>query len=67
MLSTRGSVNIALRNQEQSELQTPPNTSPQANTNTATEEKLVNGLIPNGGLGHDSTDTDKKWCAYYGH
>jgi hypothetical protein len=38
---------------------TPPNTSPQANTNTVTEEKLVNGLIPNGGLGHDSTDTDK--------
>ncbi len=38
---------------------TPPNTSPQANTNTVTEEKLVNGLIPNGGLGHDSTDTNK--------
>jgi hypothetical protein len=38
---------------------TPPNTSPQANTNTATEEKSVNGLILNSGLGHDSTDTDK--------
>ena len=37
---------------------TPPNTSPHANTNTVTEEKLVNGLIPNGGLGHDSTDTN---------
>jgi hypothetical protein len=36
---------------------TPPNTSPHANTNTVTEEKSVNGLIPNGGLGHDSTDT----------
>jgi hypothetical protein len=35
-----------------------PNTSPQANTNTATEEKSMNGLIPNGGLGHDSTDTN---------
>jgi hypothetical protein len=38
---------------------TPPNTSPQANTNNVTEEKLVNVQIPNGGLGHDSTDTDK--------
>ena len=38
---------------------TPLNNSPQANTNTVTEEKFVNGLIPNGGLGHDSTDTDK--------
>jgi hypothetical protein len=37
---------------------TPPNTSPHANTNTVTEEKSVNGLIPNGGLGHDSTDTN---------
>jgi len=37
---------------------TPPNTSPLANTNTVTEEKSVNGLIPNGGLGHDSTDTN---------
>ena len=37
---------------------TPPNTSPHANINTVTEEKLVNGLIPNGGLGHDSTDTN---------
>jgi hypothetical protein len=37
---------------------TPPNTSPHANTNTVTEEKFVNGLIPNGGLGHDSTDTN---------
>jgi hypothetical protein len=37
---------------------TPPNTSPHANTNTVIEEKLVNGLIPNGGLGHDSTDTN---------
>jgi hypothetical protein len=37
---------------------TPPNTSPHANTNTVTEGKSVNGLIPNGGLGHDSNDTN---------
>ena len=37
---------------------TPLNNSPQANTNTVTEEKLVHGLSPNGGLGHDSTDND---------